>query len=156
MISPSAGTLPPERTSTTSPLLRSPKETVSVPPSTTRSASSGRSSASASSAPDACPTARISSQWPSSIIVTRRASSHQKSRSKKPNVVAALATNATIIAMAMRSIMPGCLDLASSKPPLRNGQPPQVKMKVPRTGATHPEPENWGAVNPSHIWIISL
>jgi hypothetical protein len=71
-------------------------------------------------------------------------------------VVAALATNATVMAIAMRSIIPGRLVPASSKPPLRNGQPPQAKMNVPKTGATHPEPGNWGATKPSHIWIISL
>jgi hypothetical protein len=90
------------------------------------------------------------------MIVTRRASSHQKSRSKNPRVVAALATKATMIAIDIRSIIPGRHSRASSNPPFRNGQPPQTKMKVPRTGATHPEPRNWGMEKPSHIWTISL
>ena len=58
--------------------------TVSTAPSRTRSASSGSSSASACSAPRAWPTARISSQWPSSMITISAASSHQNSRSSRP------------------------------------------------------------------------
>jgi hypothetical protein len=60
------------------------------------------------------------------------------------------------VAIEIRSIIPGLRSLASSKPPFRNGQPPQRKMKVPRTGATHPEPGNRGMEKPSHIWTISL
>jgi hypothetical protein len=52
-ISPSAGTRPPERTRTTSPSPRSSRDTFSVVPSVILSASSGRSAASASSAPEA-------------------------------------------------------------------------------------------------------
>ncbi len=72
-------------------------------PAPIRSASSGSSAASAASAPRAWPIARISSQWPSSMITTRSASSHQKSRSRppRPSEVAALATNATVIASAI-------------------------------------------------------
>ena len=51
----------------------------------TRSASSGSSAASAARAPCAWPIAFISCQWPSSMIVTSAASSHQKSRSNAPN-----------------------------------------------------------------------
>ena len=47
----------------------------------TSSASSGSSSASAARAPCAWPIAFISCQWPSSMIVTSAASSHQNSRS---------------------------------------------------------------------------
>ena len=54
------------------------------PSPSTRSASSGSSSASAASAPWAWPIAFISCQWPSSMIVTSAASSHQKSRSNQP------------------------------------------------------------------------
>ena len=89
------------------------------------------------------------------MIVTRRASSHQKSRSKNPKAVAALATKATEIAIEIRSIIPGRYSRAYSNAPFRNGQPPQTKIKVPRTGTTHPEPGNWGVDKPSHIWAIS-
>src|SRR5699024_5676894 len=51
---PSAGTLPPGRMITTSPTPRSPGATVSVPSSTTRSASSGSSAASESRAELVC------------------------------------------------------------------------------------------------------
>ena len=96
------------------------------PSVTTRSASSGSSSASAASAPWAWPIAFISSQWPSSMMTTRSASSHQKSRSRlpTPRLVARLATNATVIASAISSIIPGWRARISATPPLRNGQPP--------------------------------
>jgi hypothetical protein len=90
------------------------------------------------------------------MIVTRRASSHQKSRSKYSRAVAALATKATVMAIEIRSIIPGRHSRASWRPPFRNGQPPQAKMKVPRTGAIHPDPGNRGIEKPSHIWTISL
>ena len=57
---------------------------VKPPPSSMRSASSGKSSARAASAACACPRAFISSQWPSNMIVTRAESSHQNSRSNHP------------------------------------------------------------------------
>ena len=122
----------------------------------TLSPSSDSSTASPSSAPEAWPTARIFSQWSSSMIVTRRASSHQKSRSKNPKAVAALATKATEIAAEIRGIIPGRYSRAYSNAPFRNGQPPQTKIKVPRTGTTHPEPGNWGVDEPSHVWTISV
>ena len=85
MITPSAGTLPPGRTITTSPWTRSAGATVSVcpPPGspTTRSASSGINDASESSADVVCAIERISIQCPSSMMTMRSASSHQKSRS---------------------------------------------------------------------------
>jgi len=88
-IRPSAGTRAPERTSTVSPTRRSPTGTRStVPPAVTRSASSGSSAARAASAPWAWPIAFISCQCPSSMMVTSAASSHQKSRSKAPKLVA--------------------------------------------------------------------
>ena len=55
-----------------------------------------------------------------------------------------------------RSLISGRHSRASSKPPFRKGHPPQRKTKVPRKGATHPEPGNSGMEKPSHIWIISL
>ena len=77
--SPSAGTLEPGRTSTMSPARRSPAGTTRVsPPSPIRSAVSGMSLASASSAPDAWRTLRISSQWPSSITSISVTSSQKK------------------------------------------------------------------------------
>ena len=66
-----------------SPTLRSarPAARSRVPSPVTRSAVSGSSSASADSAPRAWAIERISSQWPSSMIVMRVASSHQISTS---------------------------------------------------------------------------
>ena len=107
---PSAGTRSPGRTRTTSPTVSSASGTsTTVPSSVTLFAVSGSSAASASSALDAAPSARISSQCPSSMMVTSAASSHQKSRSNPPmdSVVAHEAPNATVMAMAMSSIIPG-------------------------------------------------
>jgi hypothetical protein len=68
--------------------------------------------------------ARISSQWPRSMIEIRAESSHQNSRSSSPNVVAHDATKATEMAMPISSIMPGCLERISETAPDRKGQPP--------------------------------
>ena len=94
------------------------------PSPVTRSASSGSSAASASRALEAWPRARISSQWPSSMITISRASSHQNSRSKAPNTVATLAPKATRMAREISSIMPGWRLRSSARPPSRNGRPP--------------------------------
>ena len=64
-------------------------------------------SASAARAPRAWAIERISSQWPSSMIVMRVASSHQISTSNRPSVPAQLVTNATTIASEIRVIIPG-------------------------------------------------
>jgi hypothetical protein len=72
----------------------------------------------------AWPIARISIQCPSSMITISAASSHQNSSSNQPSVVAALARNATVIAMPINSIIPGRRSAASSTAPARNGQPP--------------------------------
>ena len=85
-ISPSAGTRPPGRTSTTSPT----RELGERRPSTCdrrRSARPRRAAARPArpGRPWAWPIARISSQWPSSMIVTSGASSHQKSMSIQPS-----------------------------------------------------------------------
>ena len=90
---PSAGIADPGRTITRSPTASSEAATVRVssPPSpTTSSASSGMSAASSPRAFCAPMTADISSQWPSSMIVMRVASSHQKSMPSRPRVTAAL------------------------------------------------------------------
>ena len=123
---PSAGARAPARTSTMSSTASSETGTVWACPSMIFSASSGKSSAKASKAEEAAPSARISNQWPSSIMTTRRASSHQKSRSNPPipKVVTHEATNATVIAMAISSIIPGWRDFSSDQPPCRNGVPP--------------------------------
>ena len=73
----------------------------------TRSAVSGSSSASAARAPRAWAMERISSQWPSSMIVISVASSHQISTSNSPSVPAHEVTNATTIASEIRVIIPG-------------------------------------------------
>ena len=125
-IVPSAGIRPPERTSTTSPTASSARLTVSVSVPRTRSAVSGSKAARASSALEAAPSARISSQWPRSMITISSASSHQKSRSKPPmrSVVAQEATNATVIASEINSIIPGWRCLISCHAPVRKGAPP--------------------------------
>jgi hypothetical protein len=71
-------------------------------------------------------------------------------------VVAALATNATVIAIAISSIIPGLRARSSLQPPTRNGRPPYEKTIVPRTAGTRSEPEKGGAVKRSQSWIISL
>ena len=129
--------------------------TVLVPEGVTRSASSGSRAARASRAPEAWPRARISSQWPNSMITISSESSHQNSRSKTPNRVATLAPKATRMAREMSSIMPGWRLRSSARPPSRNGRPPYRKTTVPSTGATHADPGNWGGVKPSHSWTIS-
>jgi hypothetical protein len=58
------------------------------------------------------------------MIVTRAASSHQKSRSNRPTLVATEAAYATVIAMEISSIMPGARSRISRTAPTRKGQPP--------------------------------
>jgi hypothetical protein len=48
--------------------------------------------------------------------------------------VARLATNATVMASPMSSIIPGWRARSSLTAPLMNGHPPKKKMTVPRTG----------------------
>ena len=134
---PSAGTAEPGRTRTTSPTTRSAGATVTVVPSTIFTASSGRRAARLSSAEVVCASERISSQWPASMMTMRSASSHQKSSSASriPSEAPHEATKATVIASAMRSIIPGLRALSSLHPPVRNGLPPHTYMTVPSTGA---------------------
>jgi hypothetical protein len=122
---PSAGTRAPERTRTRSPTRSDDTGTaVTAPSSPIRPASSGSSAASADRAPWAWPIAFISCQWPSSITVTRAASSHQKSRSHSPRLVASEAAYATVIAIEISSIIPGARSRISPRAPARNGHPP--------------------------------
>ena len=66
----------------------------------------------------------------------RRASSHQKSSAvdSRPRLAPHDATNATVIARAISSIMPGFRALISETAPVRNGLPPQKYITVPSTG----------------------
>jgi len=123
-IRPSAGIRAPGRTSTRSPRASAPVGTVSTPSAVTRSASSGSSSASAASAPRACPIAFISCQCPSSMIAISVASSHHSSMPTRSTSEATLATNATVIASEISSIIPGRRCRSSSRPPARNTRPP--------------------------------
>ncbi len=75
-------------------------------------------------------------------MVTSRASSHQNSRSNHPSDVAIDAVHATVMAMAIRSIMPGARSRISATAPARNGHPPQANTKVPSTGPTHATPDS--------------
>ena len=141
-MSPSAGTRAPGRTSTTSPFLSSATRMRSSPSPVTRSASSGAARRAASRAPDAWPMARISSQCPSNMTTINAASSHQKSRSPTPKVAAHDAANATLIATAISSIMPGLRSRISYTAPVKNGRPPTMKITVPSTGAIASAPRN--------------
>ncbi len=150
-MTPSAGTLPPGRTITTSSTRSSDGATVSVllPASpTTRSASSGRSAANESSADVVCASDRISIQWPSSMITISSASSHQKSRlcGSTPRLAPHDATNATVMARPISSIIPGARERISLIAPVRNGRPPQRYITVPSSGDTHCDPANSGTV----------
>jgi hypothetical protein len=60
------------------------------------------------------------------MMATSKASSHQKSRSNPPmpRLVIQDAANATVMAMAISSIIPGCRVFSSWTPPFRNGWPP--------------------------------
>lgn len=84
----------------------------------------GSSSASAFSAPCACPSAFISCQCPSNMITTSAESSHQNSRSTSPSADAALARKATVIASEMSSIIPGARRRSSDQAPVRKTAPP--------------------------------
>jgi hypothetical protein len=82
--------------------------TSSSPPSVTRVAVSGSSFASSWSAPWAWEMERISIQCPSSMMVTRVASSHQSaSASISPSCTTQEKTKATVMAREMRVIIPG-------------------------------------------------
>ena len=87
---PSAGMTAPGRTSTRSRSRRSKTATVSSRSPVIRTAVSGSSLASSLSAPCACEMDRISIQWPSTMIVTRVASSHHRSEPGNPNVTVML------------------------------------------------------------------
>ena len=133
---PSAGTRAPGRTRTTSPSWMADSGTSSVPASVTRSAVSGSSSASAARAPRAWAMERISSQWPSSMIVMRDASSHHTSTSNRPSEAASEVTNATVMARLMSSIIPGLRSRISERPPRRKTRPPYTNTTVPRTAGS--------------------
>ncbi len=122
-----------------SPTRRSPGGTATTSSPSTRSASSGSRAASESSAEVVRASERISTQWPSSMMTMRSASSHQNSSSceASPSVAAQEARNATVIASPMSSIMPGLRSLISLTAPARNGRPPHRYMTVPRAGAIH-------------------
>ena len=76
-------------------------------------------------------TALISIQCPSSMIVVRVASSHQKSMPSSPRVTASENPNATTSASEIRVIMPGLLARSSDTAPLRNTRPPITKISRP-------------------------
>ena len=136
---PSAGTDPPGRISVMSPATMSAAGMVVMVSLRMTSASSGSSAAREPRAFEVCAMERISIQCPSNMMTTSSASSHQKSRScaSSPSDAPQEAPNATVIAMAMSSIMPGERSLISCQPPVRNGRPPQRNMAVPRIGEIH-------------------
>jgi hypothetical protein len=106
----------------------------------TFSAWSGSRAARDSSAEDDCANDRISSQCPSSMITISSDSSHQKSSSwlSSPTAEPQEDRNATVIASATSSIIPGCRALTSLTAPVRNGRPPHPYIRVPRTGEIQP------------------
>ncbi len=115
---------------------------------TTRSASSGNSAASESSAEVVCANERISIQCPSSMITMSRASSHQKSSwwCSTPRLAPHDDTNATVMASPINSIIPGARERISLIAPVRKGRPPQRYITVPSTGDTHCAPGKAGTV----------
>ena len=122
---PSAGTLSPGRTSTMSPSRSSLTGTVSSPCSETRVAVSGSSFASSWSAPWACEIERISIQWPSSMMVTNVASSHQMASARMPpSWTTHEKTKATEMAREIRVIIPGSRARSSLLAPFRKTRPP--------------------------------
>ena len=127
-----------------SPTASAASGTSSMPSSVTRSAVSGRSSARAASAPRAWAIERISSQWPSSMIVISVASSHQISTSKRPSVPAQEVTKATMIASEMSVIIPGWRSGSSPWAPRMKTMPPYRKMIVPRIAGTYSMPGTVG------------
>ncbi len=137
---PSAGTLPPGRTMTTSPTRSSAGSTLTTSSPSIRSASSGSSAARESNAEVVRASERISIQWPSSMMTISSANSHQNSSSgwTRPTVAAQEARNATVMPSAMSSIIPGWRLFSSLTAPVRNGVPPQAYMTEPRTAATQP------------------
>ncbi|MCI3949112.1 MAG: hypothetical protein K0R11_1046 [Acidimicrobiales bacterium] len=66
----------------------------------------------------------ISCQWPSSMIVTKVASSGHRSTSMRPSSVATEAPKATSRPIEISSIIPGCLLLISLQPLVRKTGPP--------------------------------
>ena len=129
MTRPSAGMRPPGRTTTRSPTLSSEGATVRVEPSSwSSSASSGSSAASSSRALEVRAREAISTQWPSSMMTTSMASSHQNSScgSSRPRWLPHEARKATVMPRAIRVIMPGLRCLISSTAPVRNGRPVQT------------------------------
>ena len=121
---PSAGTRAPGRTRTMSSTRNWAIGTSSVPSAVTRSAVSGSKAARAERAPWAWAIERISSQWPSSMMVMRVASSHQISTSNRPSVPAQDVTKATTIASEIRVIIPGWRSASSPWAPRMKTSPP--------------------------------
>jgi hypothetical protein len=68
---------------------------------------------------------RISIQWPSSMMVTSVASSHQSAvASTRPRSTATLNRKATAIAREISVIIPGSLSFSSRHAPCRKTSPP--------------------------------
>lgn len=105
----------------------------------TFSASSGSRAASESRAEVVWAKERISIQWPSNMMTTNSASSHQNSNSESSScrLAPSDAMKATLIARLMSSIIPGLRARTSEIPPVRKGEPPQRYMTVPSKGETH-------------------
>ena len=91
---------------------------------TMRCAVLGSSRASSFNAPLAWKMDRISIQWPSSMIVTRVASSHHSASPGYPSVTARLKKKATLIAREISVIIPGSRSRSSRTPAARKTQPP--------------------------------
>lgn len=112
---------------TTSPTSRSAGATLTTSSPSSLSASSGSRAASESSAEVVWARERISIQWPSSMMTTSSASSHQKfsSWSRMRRLAPQEEMNATVIARPISSIMPGFRERISETAPTRKGWPPQ-------------------------------
>ena len=134
---PSAGTRPPGRTSTTSPTAQLVERHRSRCRRRRRPARPRRAAArpGPARAPWAWPMARISSQWPSSMIVTRVASSNQRSTSIQPISVATDAPNATSRPIEISSIIPGWRARSSSHAALEEHRAAVAGTRACRTAA---------------------
>ena len=73
-----------------------------------------------------------------------------------PRLAPQEARNATVIARAISSIMPGFRAFSSDTAPLRKGRPPQTYMTVPSTGEIHATPAMPGSAYPTsapNMWL---
>jgi hypothetical protein len=80
------------------------------------------------------------------MIVTRVANSHHRATARSsPSCTIQEKRNATVMASAIRVIIPGRRSLSSRHAPWRNTQPPYRNTAVASTGGIQSDPGNSGA-----------